>query len=283
MKIILHPLANGLVSVTVRCSDKITRTVGPLFDTTVVSKYTLGKLVMLTAANAYREVQHNLLGAIQSFAVRQRFLSDIIRRYRSPDQHASSLYQSLFLQPSARSASTDSGSCVSPIGSSSSTTSSGPATPVLLPPRFTSPDTSAFTSPSTIAVPPLSPSPTLSHHYSTSQSSLPLPPGGRGVVLPPPPPRIASVPYEHARTQSSQTSPVGLVSPPTVYEDDMYSPSPVSPNPLSQSTGSQRMPVVRPKPPVGIPGIVIPGQQPLPLPPQPMQQMQFQQHGNPKR
>jgi len=279
---VLHPLANGLVNVSVRVSDKKARVVGPLHGSTIVSKYVLGKLLMLTAVNCYREIQTVQLGISQSFAIRQRFLSDIIRRYRSADSRASLFYQSLFVQTVTRPAPAN-----APPGDAPTRlfNSSPGGTPDVIGTNL--PPPVAVLPPSSL--PPSIASPT-SHHISAG-ISLPGMSSPRQFQMPsaraPPPPE------QHMRTHSSQSdsnpgSPQFCLgsNPSTPPDDDsLGSRSPIrSSSSLlhRHAAGEEARPasgsfqVVRPHPPPGIPGVMTPMQQAMQL-----QQMQSQQKPGP--
>eukprot|EP00727_Mastigamoeba_balamuthi_P001043 m51a1_g10936 hypothetical protein (1316) ;mRNA; r:156656-163696 len=82
LKIIITPLkGSGLYSTRVYRSEKIVSS-GPL-STMVLSKHSLGALVRAAVIDAYRAAKDAVEGPTRPYALRQRIVADIIKRYRT--------------------------------------------------------------------------------------------------------------------------------------------------------------------------------------------------------
>lgn len=98
LKIIIHPLASGLYHVRALRDDKIAAACfGPLQSSMILSKYVLGPLVRMTAINAYRAVQA-AFDWMFPFAIRQRILTDLVRRNQS-DARPAVFFSNILLSP----------------------------------------------------------------------------------------------------------------------------------------------------------------------------------------
>lgn len=98
LKIIIHPLASRLYHVRTLGDDKVAPACcGPLQSSMILSKYVLGPLVRMTAVNAYRAVQA-AFDWMFPFAIRQRILTDIVRR-NVADTRPAAFFSNILLSP----------------------------------------------------------------------------------------------------------------------------------------------------------------------------------------
>lgn len=96
VQIVIYPLKNGLYRIQVHRKDENVPLFGPLYDSMVVSRHVLGRLVRATAINGNRVVRTLQSGYTRPFITRKRHIRDVAQRNKD-QMHFTPFVGSLFV------------------------------------------------------------------------------------------------------------------------------------------------------------------------------------------